>query len=838
MHSATHLLHIVAVCWLFVGCLNQTANEYCDDDMTACSCPESEEICYFELSVQRLITFTRYVRNTPFGSAGKAHYINDTGELVHIPTSPDRTGCNETNCTQANTADSRTYRTFIGINGRLPAPTLIVYEGQTIVANVVNMLQNEVTTIHWHGLTQFNTPWMDGAGIISQCPIEPGASFRYIFKANRAGTFWYHSHSGFQRADGMAGALVVRDRSDAENYPIDHEDIPEGHTVILLDWQREDATTLFWKGLSKLRRSPSSDSLVDAVPLPGEFEFGTAGADGVGVSTIGFWSGLVNGLGRHPDVDFKNSRLKVFSVQQGTTYRFRIVGSMVIFAFRFSIDGHRFTVIATDGVYIEPVVADYVIIHAGERYDILVTANQTEQANFWMRAETLEARVNFFADPVPLPPYPPLPGHEATAVLHYEGSPVPLGPDYVDITEIPKTCTVEFPCIAVNCPFRDYHPTFNITCINAHQLRQVFPTPPDELPSAEYDEQYFFNFAFETTPRISSINGRSFVSPMMSPQIDPSSLDNSTVCNLDDSCKSGCFCTHKIDIPFNKTIRFVFSATGRRRINRRFTHPIHLHGHHFHVVTTGYGIYNETTGESTQPTEDIECGAGSTVRRCINPTWKNGSEPQVTLDEYTIRKDTVIMPGLGYVVVHFKSTNPGWWLVHCHLMPHHLEGMALVVNEAEVRQPPPPAGICDRGSFTWTVEDFNEALNFTYTPPTLPSTDTMPTATPTDTLPTLTPTDTPTATQMAPGPSQTPTEPSTDTGDDELSADAIAGITVGVVVFVAACIALVLIVAIIYVARGAVCKPEKKEADKEGQVWANTTAGGEEAEMTQTQTTE
>ena len=709
MHCATALVHFIVVCWLFAGCLTQTANQYCNDDMTACSCPETEEVCYFELLVQRLITFTRYVHNTPFGSAGKPYFINDTGQLVHIPFSPDRTGCNDTNCTQANTVDSRTYRTFIGINGRLPAPTLIAYEGQTIVANVVNMLQNEVTTIHWHGVTQFNTPWMDGGGIISQCPIEPGASFRYIFKVNQAGTFWYHSHSGFQRADGMAGVLVVRDRSDAEKYPIDHLDIPEEHSVILLDWQREDATTLFWKGLSKLRRFPSSDNLVDTVPLPGEFRFGTAGVDGTGVSTIAFWSGLVNGLGRHPDVDFKNSMLKVFSVQPGQTYRFRIVGSMSIFAFRFSIDGHRLTVIATDGIYTQPVVADYVVIHAGERYDVLVTTNQTEQTDFFMRAETLEAQVNFFTDPVPLPPYAPLPGHEATAILHYEGSAIPLGPDYANITEIPKTCTENFPCIAVNCSFRDYHPTFNITCLNAHQLRQIFPTPPHELPSAEYDEQYFLNFAFENQQRIASINGRSFVSPLMSPQVDPSSLDNSSVCDLNDSCRSGCFCTHKIDIPFNKTIRFVFSATGRRRINRRFTHPIHLHGHHFHIVAAGYGLYNETTGESIQPTEDIECGESSTVGRCINPTWTNGTEPEITLDEYTIRKDTVIMPGLGYIVVHFRSTNPGWWLLHCHLSPHHHEGMALVINEAKVRQPPPPAGLCDHGSFTWTMEDFNKA---------------------------------------------------------------------------------------------------------------------------------
>ena len=493
---------------LFRGGQCQTSNQYCNDDMTACSCPESDEVCYFELAVQRLITFTRYVHNTPFGSAGKSYYINDLGELEHVPFSPDRTGCSATNCTQANTADGLTYRTFVGINGRLPGPTLVVYEGQTIVADVINMLQTEATTVHWHGLEQFNTPWMDGAGINSQCPIQPGTSFRYIFKASKAGTFWYHSHSGFQRGDGMFGGLVIKDRSDAERYAIDHVDLPEQHTVTLLDWQREDGTSLFWKSLSKLRRVSSHDDLIDSVPLPGDFDFGTAGVDGSGAGVVRFWSALVNGLGWHRDLPYNNTILKVFSVQQGTTYRFRIIGGSSLFAFRFSIDGHKLTVIATDGYYIQPVEADYVILHSGERYDVLVTANQTGQSNFWMRAETLEAQVNFFDEPIPLPPYDPLPDHQTRAVLHYEGSDIPGGPEYANIVHIPKTCTEDSPCLAVNCPFRSYHPSFNITCVNVHELRLYFPTPPDELPSAEYDEEYFLNFAFESARRLSSINAR------------------------------------------------------------------------------------------------------------------------------------------------------------------------------------------------------------------------------------------------------------------------------------------------------------------------------------------
>ena len=717
MSSSTIVLHCIAVSLLLSCVLSQAANQYCNDDMTACSCPESEEVCYFELVIQRLLTFTRYTTDLPPGIGGKLFIITDSGELEYVSALPHslRFGCNATNCTQANMADGRTYRTFIAVNGRLPGPTLIVYEGQTIVVDVVNMLHSEVTTVHWHGLIQVNTPWMDGAGIISQCPIEPGTSFRYIFSASQAGTFWYHAHSGNQRSDGFIGGFVIKEKSGADKYPLEHVDLPDQHTLTLVDWQREEATTTFVKTVTKLISfTPNSSTPTDSILTSDDFIFSTQSFDGSAVGIVPFWSGLINGMGKHPDVEFKNSRLKVFSVSQGTTYRFRIIGAQSLYAYRFSIDGHRITVIATDGNYIQPVEADYIVIHSGERYDVTVTTDQTGQQDFWIRAETVETTVQFFRGPRPFqtPPYPHISGHDVRAVLHYDGSDIPVGPDYANITEIAKTCTEEAPCVEVNCPFEKYHPAYNITCINAHQLKLFFPTPLDELPSADYDEEYFFNFAFENGARSATINARSFISPSVSPQVAPDHIKDSSLCNLDDDCKNGCFCTHKVDIPFNKTIRFVLSTAGKKENRRKFTHPVHLHGHHFHVVATGYGTYNSTTGHVTKPTDDIVCQEGSTNDFCLNPTWRNGSEPQVSLDEYTLRKDTVILPALGYVVVHFKSTNPGMWLLHCHLMLHQSEGMALIVNEAQSRQPPPPKGICDHGNFTWSVDEFNKALRF------------------------------------------------------------------------------------------------------------------------------
>ena len=164
MHSSNIVLQYSAVFLLFCSSQSQTANQYCNDDMTACTCPEIESVCYFELVIQRLLTFTRYVHDTPFGSAGKSYYINDTGELEHVSFSPDRTGCNATNCTQANTADGLTYRTFIGINDRLPGPTLVVYEGQTLVVKCREHA-TKWTYYHplaWHDPAQYSVDGRSG----------------------------------------------------------------------------------------------------------------------------------------------------------------------------------------------------------------------------------------------------------------------------------------------------------------------------------------------------------------------------------------------------------------------------------------------------------------------------------------------------------------------------------------------------------------------------------------------------------------------------------------------------------------------------------------------------
>lgn len=117
-------------------------------------------------------------------------------------------------------------------------------KGDTIVVDVTNQMPGTGASIHWHGLHQRETPFMDGVPQITQCPIDASTTFRYAFNATESGTQFYHSHSGHHKVNGHFGALIIRD--NFENDPNSHlydYDFPD-HTILAADWMHELAETL------------------------------------------------------------------------------------------------------------------------------------------------------------------------------------------------------------------------------------------------------------------------------------------------------------------------------------------------------------------------------------------------------------------------------------------------------------------------------------------------------------------------------------------------------------------------------------------------------------------
>ena len=685
----------------------------CDDtpenNMPVCECNES--VCYFKLVIEHLQTFTAYEKDAARGTRGRVYYLDDNGEPQ--PATNKRITCDgnkEDKCTNVNFVDGSTYRSFLAINKRIPGPTLIVNEGATIVVDVFNFLETEETSFHWHGIHQYNTPWMDGVGYISQCPIEAGDSFRYIFKAQPSGTLWYHSHSGSQRSDGLFGALIVRESSIPDGLPA-FEDIPALHTLTLLDWQREASLDLFVKIHSSL--GFFEQTAIGHVPTQAnELYSPTCSADGAEVGPVPYWSGIINGRGRYKNVDFLKVNLSIFNVERGKTYRFRLVGAQANYAYRFSIDNHKLLLVATDGYFIEPKEVDFIIVHTGERYDFLVSATETNKQIFLIRAETLEVNCTTLTRDESLQ------NNDAIAVLTYDGSLVNKAALQDEYLNEKRACSSDNVCTVANCPFENYINSSGYDCSNLHvqDFKLLEETPENQLPESDTVDMkstWFFNFGFDSVEFTSTVNGRNFILPTTSLQTQGYKQIYPEICqNISDRCyrdENDCTCVHLISIPkqiSGKAIRFVLSSLNTTR-EYSFAHPIHLHGHSFHVVNVGYGSYLPN-GLLNEPTNDISCG-----RPCLKPpSWTDGVTPDITITNRTIRKDTVIVPAGGYVVIDFIADNPGYWFLHCHIESHQLEGMAVVINELQYDQNPPPGGMSTCGNFNWTVKEFNDKLKF------------------------------------------------------------------------------------------------------------------------------
>ncbi|MCG8625792.1 MAG: multicopper oxidase domain-containing protein [Proteobacteria bacterium] len=251
-------------------------------------------------------------------------------------------------------------------------------------------------------------------------------------------------------------------------------------------------------------------------------------------------------------------------------------------------------------------------------------------------------------------------------------------------------------------------------------MKALFPSKESELSSIELQNANFLNFGFAGNNLTSAINGRNFILPSTPYQTYPGRYkcdqeNNKQVCdkacpveNITTNCPP---CIHSIEIAKNKkfdkgkepeTVTMVLSSLGSEgKILDDFSHPIHLHGHSFYIVHVEHGTY--TNGRFHENSKDIKC-------KDFNCSWTNSTVPDFLpssgrINNTAIRKDTVIVPAGGYVVIAFQADNPGYWFMHCHMEAHLLEGMAIIVQEyPDDEQLKPPYGINNIGDFLWPQE--------------------------------------------------------------------------------------------------------------------------------------
>jgi FtsP/CotA-like multicopper oxidase with cupredoxin domain len=109
-----------------------------------------------------------------------------------------------------------TYR-MLSYNGSIPGPTLRVRQHSEIEVNVSNQTDMD-TTVHWHGLRLENR--YDGVPHETQAPIPPGGRYTHRLTFPDAGLFWYHPHIREDYAQEMGlYANIIVDPADASYWP-------------------------------------------------------------------------------------------------------------------------------------------------------------------------------------------------------------------------------------------------------------------------------------------------------------------------------------------------------------------------------------------------------------------------------------------------------------------------------------------------------------------------------------------------------------------------------------------------------------------------------------------
>jgi len=513
----------------------------------------------------------------------------------------------------------------IGINDTVPAPLLRLREGQTVRLNVVNEL-DEDSSIHWHGLlvpAQF-----DGVPGVSFPGIKPHSNYLYEFPIRQSGTYWYHSHSGFQEQLGLYGPIVI-DPADSDPVRSDRE-----HVLVLADHSALSPDTLFRRikvdpGHFNFQRQTLAGLLAGRdQPLKERLDWGGMRMDPTDISDVtgAVYTYVVNGHGP------RDNWTALF--RPGERVRLRIINASAMTNFNVRIPGLRLSIVQADGQNVRPVEVEEFQIGVAETYDAIVTPAEDKAYTIvaeaidrsGMARATLAPRAGMAGEVPPLRKRPlatmkdmgmdhgAMPGmdHGSMAGMDHGAAAEPSGQQPATDMGAMK--------------MRDFS--------NASQVRKgpgvqtIAPMPMDRTgePGQGLEDVghkmlvYRDLMALDRNPDVRA----------------PSrSIDIHLTGNMERFMWS--FDGEKMS---DKHEPIPFTEGERVRVNlindTMMSHPIHIHGHFFELVT-GHG-------------------------------------------DHAPRKHTVIVQPGGKVTWDFTADAVGDWAFHCHLLYHMEAGMMRIVS--------------------------------------------------------------------------------------------------------------------------------------------------------------
>ncbi|KAJ5524546.1 Multicopper oxidase type 2 [Penicillium frequentans] len=550
-------------------------------------------------------------------------------------------------------------REMVFMNGQFPGPELRLDQGDDVEVIVHNHLPFN-TSVHFHGIEQFNTPWSDGVPGLTQKPIEPGRNWTYRWKATQYGTYWYHSHALGEMMNGLYGPISINPAPETpqpfhliSSNPADIEAMQRAEKdpqlIMLSDWDH-----LTFDQYQKLQVDSHMevfcmDSVLingrGAVYCPGgenisnvELSYVKTAMDNTPLTDKGCLPNIYKVQGNFPPYDETKIPQGVNWGCQPTTGNHEIIevdgnagwvslkfiSAAALKALIFSIDEHPMYIYEVDGSYVEPMLVEATSIYTGERYAAMIKLDKPWK-DYTIRVPDTQGDQII----------------SGFATMRYKGS---TNRD-------------------ASHPYVNYGGTNTSASVVFMDNRAIHPYPAVTIP-AKADQFVNLTLGRSGASYTFTITGGHLWNEMVNLD-DPILYDlqakNNLAPELVVETKNGTWVDILLQLGHFPNTADVTGA-----------HVIHKHSNKAFILGAGPGFFN----------------------------WANTEEAISEHPEYfelqnpSMRDTFVTLGNRGstWMVIRYQVINPGPFIFHCHLETHMANGMAVAILDGVDAWPQVPAG--------------------------------------------------------------------------------------------------------------------------------------------------
>lgn len=535
----------------------------------------------------------------------------------------------------------------IAINGKIPGPTLYFTEGDTAEIWVHNFMHME-TSVHWHGVLVPNL--FDGVPYLTTPPIEHGKYFIYRFAVKQTGTYWYHSHTMLQEQSGQYGSIVIQPKE--KKYKVKDEIV-----LVLSDWTNQKPE----KVLKNLKRrneyytikkgyAQSLDKLIKHKAVWDRLYGSAQRMPAMDISDVYYHRFLTNG---YPEIDLSQYK-------PGDKIRIRIIDAGASTNFNLQFAGGQMQMIAADGLDIEPIMVDQVLINVAETYDFLITIPSEGSFEFRATAQDISGHSSTFFGEGNKIFAPDLPKLNVWKMMGGMGG---MNMGNMNMNDMNSKGT-DMGDMEMNK--KEKQPPKNQNEMNHENMKM----------DGEHNMQQDTSMKKEMNMNNMNMSRDTSVQKEMNMDMDKSNNGNMAAPHGNivfsyDMLRSPVKTVFPSDMPLREITltltgnmyRYVWSINDKVlsdadkiliekgeivRIHLEnstmMNHPMHLHGHFFRVLN------------------------------------KNG--------EYSPLKHTVNVPPFSKVILEFEANEEKEWFFHCHILYHMMSGMSRIFSyKYSVRDP-------------------------------------------------------------------------------------------------------------------------------------------------------